>query len=332
MKKVLITSTGSVACGIVIRNLKKMGYYLIGCNLYPKEWVIESCQVDEFFQAPPVSDEEAYIDFIQKLCCSEGVNFVFPMIDYEVDVFNHHRDWVEKHGIILCISPKKAIDLIRDKKKLQDFAKIYCPEVNPIPTYLANDYPYQNTSYPIVCKPYNGRSSQGLKIINSAEKFHFFLENEDTSGYIAEPFINGPIVMVETIRQERPEKIITLVRRELISTPHGCSITVYVYEDQKLQEYTKKLASLLGVVGDVNFEYILDGEGKYHLVECNPRFSAGAEFACISGYDCVSNHIRCFQNQQIEDYHFRNNMVISRNYQPQITAANIEVPYSLTNH
>lgn len=332
MKKVLITSTGSVACDIVIKSLKRMGYYLIGCNIYPKEWVVESNEVNEFFQAPPVSSEEEYLSFIKQLCKKLDINYIYPMIDYEVDLFNVNREWFEENNIRVCMSPKYAIDIIRDKKKLQDFTLEHCPELNPIPTVRMTDFNIDTASFPIVCKPYNGRSSQGLKYISSKKEYLEFIPTIDRARYIVEPFISGPIVMVETIRNKDTKQIITLTRREVLSTPNGCSTTVYVFQDKNLEKNTRKLADLLDVNGDVNFEYILDENGKYHLVECNPRFSAGCEFSCIAGYDCVENHMKCFEGLEIEDYEFKHTMVIARKYEEYITAVNCEVPYTETKH
>lgn len=183
-----------------------------------------------------------------------------------------------------------------------------------------------------MCKPYNGRSSQGLKYIYNQEEWEKFSAVADEDTYIVEPFIDGPLVMVEIVRQEKPHKVVAMTRRELISTPHGCSTTVYVYQDKALEEASKILADKLGVLGDVNFEYILDKNGTYHLVECNPRFSAGCEFSCMGGYDYIENHMKCFMGKEIEDAHFKHNMIIARKYEEYITAVEVNVEYENTHH
>ena len=105
----------------------------------------------------------------------------------------------------------------------------------------------------------------------------------------------------------------------------------FIAEMRKEQNLTQiDLAEKLGIRGDVNFEYILDPEGIYHLVECNPRFSAGCEFSCMGGYDCVVNHMRCFMGKPIEDYHFKHSMIIARKYEEYITAVDSEVDYCNT--
>ena len=332
MKTAFITSTGSVAADIAIKSLKRMGFKVVGCNIYPKEWVVESNEVHVFYQIPPVSNNKEYLDRIKHICISENVDFLLPMIDYEIDLLSSHRKWFNDNNITLCISSKKTLDIVRNKKKLEDFVAIECPQLNPIPTLMLKEIIELEWSFPVVCKPYNGRSSQGLTYIHNEEEWDTFKRVANNNVYIVEPFIDGPIVMVEVIRQSRPHKVVAMTRREILSTPHGCSTCVYIYQDKKLEENTKLLADKLNIIGDVNFEYILDKKGDYHLVECNPRFSAGCEFSCIGGYDCVENHMRCFMNECIEDYHFKHNMVISRKYEEYVTAVNIEIPYENTHH
>ncbi len=332
MKSVLVTSTGSVATDISIKSLKRMGYRVVGCNIYPKEWVVESCEMDMFYQIPPVSKNEEYLKAVQEICVNEKISFIFPMIDYEIDLFTKNREWFKKHNVTLCISPDHSLEFTRNKKKLQDFIERECPKTHAIPTKLLKDIDELEWDFPVVCKPYNGRSSQGLKYIYNQNEWEEFRKNADKETYIVEPFIDGPLVMVEIVRQKDPHKVVAMTRREIMSTPHGCSLTVLVFQDKDLEEASKELADKLDVIGDVNFEYIMAKDGTYYLVECNPRFSAGCEFACIGGYDCIENHLKCFLGKEIEDYHFKHNMIIARKYEEYVTAVDVEVPYFNTIH
>jgi hypothetical protein len=52
---------------------------------------------------------------------------------------------------------------------------------------------------------------------------------------------------------------------------------------------------------DVNLKNVMYcDDGKYYLIDVNPRFSAGVAFSVISGYDMIINHIRCFVNEEID--------------------------------
>lgn len=332
MKNILVTSTGSVATDITFKSLKRMGFRVIGCNIYPKEWIVESGDMDEFYQVPPVSKSEEYLTCIKGICIKESIDFLIPMIDYEIDLLNNEREWFTEQGIVLCISPKESIDIIRNKKVFQDFIIRNCPNIKGIPTLYVKDVKELEWDFPVVCKPYDGRSSHGLKYIYNQYEWDEFVANNKNEKYIVEPFIEGPLVMVEVVRQNTPEKTVAMTRREILSTPNGCSLTVYIYQDRLLEENTIDLANKLGVLGDVNFEYILDKEGVYHLVECNPRFSAGCEFSCMGGYDCIENHMKCFQGKSIEDYHFKHSMIIARKYEEYITVVDTTIDWFNTIH
>lgn len=326
-KTALLTVTGAVSADIVTRSLRRMGFKLIGCDSHPKEWIVGSNEVDVFYQAPLISDNEAYLAFIKKICVKENVAFILPFIDIEVDLFSENRDWFDEHNIKLCISGKEAIRVLRNKKKLADFIAKECPDTRSIPTEILRDIKELQWDFPVVCKPYNGRSSQGLRYIHNQQEWDEFRKGADQDVYIVEPFVDGPVVMVEIVRQPDTHKVVAMTRRELMSTPHGLSTTVYIYEDKALEESAKILAEKIGIVGNVNFEYLLDSKGQYHFVECNPRFSAGCEFSCFGGYDIIENHIKCFMKEEIEDYHFKHNMVIARRYEEVLTCVGKEMPY-----
>ncbi|MGP1586936.1 MAG: ATP-grasp domain-containing protein [Treponemataceae bacterium] len=321
-KNALVTSIGSVAADIVIKTLKRLDFNVIGCDIYPKEWIVDAGNVNKFYQVPYTIDFDNYFNCIKNICVDNKIDYIIPLTDVDVDFFNNNREWFEKENIIVCISPKESIDIIRNKKKFQDFVAKKCKFINSIPTELLTNVNTKKLpwAFPVVCKPYDGRSSQGLKYIyNQDEMDAFVSSNISVDKYIIEPFIEGDVVLVELIRNPSENKTIATSRKECLRTQHGCSLTVKLFQDITLEENSIKLANELKIKGSVNFEYIHTQNNEYYLIECNPRFSAGTEFTCMSQYDTVSNHIRCFNNKKIEDYHFRHVQYIARKYEEYIT-------------
>lgn len=324
MKNAFVTSLGSVSGDIVIKSLKRMGFRVIGCDIYPKEWVADAYNVDVFYQAPYVSDTEAYLNFVHDICEKEDVDYLLPLIDLEVDLLNKNRDWFDEHGVCLCMSPEKTLDICRNKKILAEFISENCPCITTIPTMLLKDIKERPWTFPLVCKPFNGRSSQGLRYIYSEQEWELFAETADKNNYIVQPFVSGPIVMVEIVRNPKTDQTITITRQELLSTPHGCATTVMMYQDKKIEAECVELARTLGIAGSVNFEFIRDDQGVYHFVECNPRFSAGVEFSCLGGYEVIINHMRCFMGKEIDPYTFQHKRIIARKYEEYVTSIDSE--------
>lgn len=319
MRTVLVTSLGSVAGDVVTKSLKSYGCRVVGCDIYPKEWVVDSFSVDVFYRIPRVDASEEYLACLRELCARERVDFIIPLIDPEVDLLNVNRKWFNEHGVTLCISPKTALDVIRDKKKLADFIEANCPRTKSIKTeYLRELSSMPDWGFPLVCKPCNGRSSQGLRYVNSQAEWDALLEVADMETYIVEPFIEGPIVMVEVVRNPEQGITVAMTREELLSTPHCLALTVRTYRDERLEEASIELAEKLGVKGNVNFEYLRSPDGVHHFVECNPRFSAGSEFSVMSGYDLVINSLRCFEGKGIESFAFDHPRVIARKYEEYV--------------
>ena len=320
MSTVFVTSLGSVAADITIKTLKRLGHRVVGSDINPREYVVDAMEVDTFYRAPYSADVDNYLTFVEKVCAEQNVDFVFPMTAVDIIVVNAHRERLAGTGAVFCMSPKSALDVIRNKKTLAEFIDEHCPEIKTIETRKLTDCPDNPFGYPVIVKPYDGRSSIGLHRIYCENDWVAAMnEIDDPERYIVQPFVEGPIVMTEMCRNPESGKCIAVTREELLETANFCGITVRTYQDLELEERCKKLAAELDIRGSVNFEWILDPEGTYHFVECNPRFSAGAEFTVLAGYEVVANHLRCFQGKDIEDFTYRHQLIIARKYEEYIT-------------
>lgn len=188
-----------------------------------------------------------------------------------------------------------------------------------IPTKYVKECGTVPYDYPLVCKPVDGRSSQGLRYVYTKEDWEAVKTCVDRDNYIVQPKIIGNIVTVDIVRSQDGEVVVAIPRLELLRTQNGAGTSVKVYTDLKLENNCKVLADKLGVIGCVNFEFLRDDEGTYYYVECNPRFSGGVEFSCLAGYDCVSNHVRAFENNKIDEFQLNRNMYIARKYEEYVT-------------
>ena len=233
------------------------------------------------------------------LCRKEGAEAVIPLTDAEIDVFNLHRDEFSEINVTLCMSDKACIGLCRDKMELYRYLEEHMGGT-VIPTLRLGDADPDEIRYPAVCKPYNGRSSQGLKMVGSRREMEGVLGETDPADYIVQPMIKGNVVTVDVVRSPEQGTCAAICRRELLRTPNGAGTSVLVFRNRQLEERCRAIAGLLGIRGCVNMEFIEDRDGVYHMLECNPRFSGGVEFSCLAGYDCVTNHLRCFEGKEIE--------------------------------
>lgn len=318
MKTAVVTAIGSFSADIVIKNAARMGIRVIGCDIYPAEWVADSSNVSAFYQVPLATEEEAYVEAVCSICKREGAKGLIVLTDVEVDVWNRNRSRLAEDGVTLCLSSEETISICRDKMKLYEF--LHKEGIgNPIPTKRLNRLSPEAVSYPAVVKPYNGRSSQGLTYLYSKEEMERFLAGTLAENYVIQPYLKGSVVTVDVIRQINPDRFAAVCRKELLRTPNGAGTSVLVFANKALETVCIKAAKALGIVGCVNFEFIEGNDGTFQMLECNPRFSGGVEFSCMAGYDFITNHIKCFTGEEIELTHSITEMYIARKYEEYVT-------------
>ena len=309
MKNVLITAIGSFSADTAIKTCRdKLGWRVIGCDIYPMEWIAQSMEVDVFYQAPRASEADKYMDFIIRLCENEQIDYILPSTDVEIDVLSPRRKELPE-GTTLCISGMKTIEICRDKKAFAD--RVRCS----IPTDYLKNVP--EASYPVIVKPVNGRSSQGLKRIYTAEEYAL-ARNDDEGDLIVQPMLEGDIVTVDVVRHPKSHYVEVLPRVELLRTLAGAGTSVKICRDSYLEDLCKEIAEDLRIIGCVCFEFIKDSDGGYHIMECNPRLSGGVAFSVTAGYDFVKAHFDCFCADDIDVKPDIEEMYIARKYNEYI--------------
>lgn len=174
---VLVTAIGSFSADAVIQSCRREGFRIVGCDIYPAEWVVSSMDVDVFYRAPYATDTEAYRSFIRQICETEQIDYVLPLTDIEIDVFQQWRQEEQNcpgGRAVVCMSDRETIRLCRNKRRaaqLLDAQKI-CRTIpgkrlSELLETLENSGQdgLARLSYPLVIKPEDGRSSQGLRRI-----------------------------------------------------------------------------------------------------------------------------------------------------------------------
>ena len=346
-KTILVTAIGSFSAVTVIESLKNMGHRVVGCDIYPAEWVANSGIADVFYKAPYATDRPAYEAFVKRVCKEENVAFVMPLTDVEIDLFRKWETAAEDTGAVICMSERRMLNIIRNKKTLEDYlapmgicetipgkllSEIVAAERNVAESQAETektglDGAYTGLAYPLVVKPVDGRSSQGLRMANSAKEMELVVElcGTDLGQYIVQPKISGPVITVDVVRNPETEECVCIPRRELLRTPNGAGTSVRVFRHPQLEKQCRDIAKALNIRGCVNFEFVeektpesADVPGKWRFLECNPRFAGGLAFSHVAGYDMVKNHLNCFTGNGLEPEGEIRELFVARRYEEYV--------------
>lgn len=305
---ILITAIGSMSAEAAIKSFRKLGQTtIIGCDIHPADWLSTSALVDVFHQIPRTDDED-YISTIISLSNNYSVNFIIPLTDPEVDILSSHRFELQNQKATVSISNPRAIEICRDKLKMYNFFK-KSTLVKTIPTYTKQEI-YANPILPLIAKPRNGRSSEGVQRIGNLASIELMGVNSEN--YIFQPIIRGEVITVDYVRSKH-EKDISIPRKELLRTSNGAGLTVEVFNNENISKIASEIGNSLDVVGCINMEFINDGK-DFLLMDINPRFSAGIAFSILAGYDVCINHLKAFMRKEIEDFTVRDSGIFIKKY------------------
>jgi carbamoyl-phosphate synthase large subunit len=313
---IFVTAIGSFSADIVIKSLKSHGHYVVGCDIYPKEWIVDSYNVNQFYQAPYVDNKEEYITFIEEICNKNKIEYIFPLTDPEVDLLSCEKERLLKKNIHVCISNERTIKLCRDKYQLPTFL-LGNGINNIIPTKYLGDVDI--VELPAFIKPISGRSSEGCKAVFDEKEYAYLKDTLPRNKYIVQPYIQGNILTVDVVRDPITDEVVCIARRELLRNKSGAGTTVEIIENTELEAICISIARKVGIIGAVNFEFIESDDGEIYLLEINPRFSGGLEFSHMAGYDVVNNHLKCFLGKPINEKGLIRKMIIARKYEEYVT-------------
>lgn len=292
---ILVTSIGSFSAPATIESLRKSGRFdtIVGCDIYPSVWHNVSKNFDDVFIAPRVNESEKYFQFIKHVCDQCDINIIVPLTDVEVDFFNDHREYFINNDIVITIGSPFFLNIARNKRILNDF----CNKIDgltPISSYSFGELSIKS-KFPLIAKPVNGRSSEGIYFVESLDHLKKDLRNTD---YIYQEIIEGKICTVDYVRSSKFNSDFCIPRWEHLRTKNGAGMTVEIFHSQLIDNIVSKIGRDFDINGCVNFEFIINKE-KIHLIDINPRFSAGIGFSILSGYNFIESHINCFINENI---------------------------------
>ncbi len=309
MSSILVTAIGSMSAECVITSLKKHSHKIIGCDIYPQEWLYTANKCNEFYQVPLSSQHDLFISEIVDICTKESVDYIFPLTDIDIDFFNEHRDVFQNIGVVICISNSSSIKVARDKFTLHNIF-MNDPNVPSIPTMCGSSSTLSQMKLPLIAKYKNGRSSIGLQTIENMNQLHSI---RDIENYIFQEKIEGPVYTVDYIRNSQTETSFCIPRQELIRTPNGAGLTIQISNNERVKELTYYIGEKLNIEGYVNMEFIFC-ESDFYLIDINPRPSAGVVFSKLAGYDMPLNHLRCFSGEDIDPANNYNEFIATKSY------------------
>jgi carbamoyl-phosphate synthase large subunit len=275
-RTILLTGAGGAAIPFLVQSLKSHGYRVLTADMDP--YAAGLFIGDKGFVIPK-ADAPGFSRSIQKICSTESVDIVIPLVDEELLA-------VSQLGLKDTIPLLPNADFIRtclDKYTLiRELNRHHIPAPH---TLLANAGP-GDMEFPCIVKPRTGRGSRDVELLRTKTDYYaWVLRTGDTTGsYILQEFIPGTEYTVSVVAW-KDGKVQAVVPKQII-VKKGITRLAITRHHQAIEEYCASIQKYLKADGPFNVQLRCDENANNPLLfEINPRYSTTVSLTIMAGID-----------------------------------------------
>lgn len=235
-----------------------------------------ACHIaDRHFTVPRVSEPD-YIEALIALCQEQGVGMIIPTIDTELLALAQHRDRFLAAGVEPVIADASLIAACRDKRRT---AELFTSLGVDIPAIYSRD----SLVFPCFCKPYDGSSGQGAKVVASPDALTREMLDDERNIFL-ELIGEGYQEHTSDAYYDRHGRLRCLVPRQRLEV-RGGEVSKGITRRGQVYDYlAERLVHLPGARGCITVQVFHDSATRdIKALEINPRFGGGFPLADAAG-------------------------------------------------
>lgn len=275
-----IHSVNSLSLIKLLKGVKKYDVEVIGSDTLEYGEYAGSLLVDKYYVAPPISEEQAYLKFLNELYILEGIDLLIPASDAEALFLSKYKEYVQ---VPFYLADAETVRFFKDKLICTEGLEKQGFCVPPVITDLRSEKK-------VIFRKRVSVSSKGIYIVDlSKEKL---IENHFNSDYFIQPYIEGETYIVDVLSDKNgiPHLI---VPRKTIELKDATAYRSQIVYDEKLIELSQKLCSLYKLPGFCNIDFKKDGD-SYYFIEVNVRFAGSGIFSAVASFNFLEMYLAHF--------------------------------------
>lgn len=270
---------------------------------------------DVKIQVPAVYADD-YIDRTLKICMDNNVKAVICLNDLELPILAANKDKFEDMGINVLVSSPEVIDICFDKYRTAQYVESlgldtpatyvdYMAAVNALKT--------GTLKFPLVLKPRWGSGSIGIEFVHSMdelEEIYAMLLKKVKKSILANASQGDEYILIQQ-KIEGQEYGID-VMNDLEGKNRGVSVKkklamragetdkAQTIDNESIRNIGRTLGDNLLHIGNLDVD-VFEKEGKYYVLELNPRFGGGFPFSYEAGVNFPKAIIEWLKGNDIDD-------------------------------
>ena len=310
--RILVSAGAEKQALATVRSLGRAGFAVDVLNSQHNTPAFQSRFCNEALITPPNVDEDAYLTFMLLRLRAVSTLTVLPCDDVTATLLSRHRERFEEFTQ-LAVPPHASLVEATDKSSLVRLAeKIGLPTPRTVHPQTRDDairYA-QELEYPIILKGAHGWGAQHVRLVRDAAGFLPALDAiaalENGRIPMLQEFIPGTGYGVSTLfRYGEPRALFTHARVaeydvQSRDSPYSCPTAVSCREPELVRMTVRLFAALqwhgLGMV-----EWRRDSRnGRFYLMEVNPRLVGSTDLAIRCGVDLPSLQCRMVRDGDVQ--------------------------------
>ncbi|MDE5902441.1 MAG: ATP-grasp domain-containing protein [Muribaculaceae bacterium] len=252
---------------------------------------------DVKIQVPAVYAPD-YIDRTLEICRKYDVKALFSLNDLELPIIAANRDRFESIGVTPIVSSPEVIETCFDKFRTAEFIKSL--GLNTPRTFVSIEKAKEALAdgtlvFPLVLKPRWGSGSIGIEFVNDmaeleetyasllrkVKKSILATASEGNEYILIQEKIDGQEYGMDVMNDLTGRNRGVSVKKKLAMRAGETDKAVTV-DCPEIREIGRRLAEGLGHIGNLDVD-VFETNGKYYVLELNPRFGGGFPFSYEAG-------------------------------------------------
>lgn len=253
---------------------------------------------DERVLVPAVYDEH-YVDALLEICELHQVDVLISLNDLELPILACKKDLFKEIGVLVLVSSPDVIDICFDKLKTSQYVEslgLNTPKTYANLSTAKKAMEAGELHFPVVIKPRWGSASIGIEFVENVEDLDIIYElvrrkirrgilgevsQHDEDFILIQEKITGKEYGLDIINDLDGNFVAVSVKQKLAMRA-GETDKATTVDNKELMRMGEIIGSNLNHIGNLDCD-ILEMDGKYYVLELNPRFGGGFPFSYEAG-------------------------------------------------
>ncbi len=286
---------------------------IIGADMQLSAPALSAADVKE--QVPAVYAPD-YIDRVLDICRRNDVAAIICLNDLELPILAANSGRFAAEGILPIVSPTEVIDICFDKYRTARYVESL--GLNTPATYInlaeaKTAIADGRIAFPLVLKPRWGSGSIGIEFVNNLEELdevYAMLLKKVKKSILATASTGEEYILIQ--QKIEGQEYGMDVMNDLTGRNRGVSVKkklamragetdkAQTVDNAEIRAIGKKLGENLHHIGNLDVD-VFEKDGKYYVLELNPRFGGGFPFSYEAGVNFPKAIIEWLKGNDIDD-------------------------------